>query len=214
MKILFYGDSITDASRNASAQENDRSALGNGFVMQVAGRLYEKSLTDYEVINRGISGNRVVDLYARVKADLWNLSPDLVSILIGVNDVWHEVSRQNGVELDRFERIYRMLIEETLERLPKTKIIISEPFVLKGEATALKYDEFLKVKDYAKVCKKIAEDYGLYFLPLQDAIDKASEKAGADRILSDGVHPSVKGAVVIANEWIKLFNEIEKEIQI
>lgn len=212
MKILFYGDSITDASRNASAQENDRSALGNGFVMQIAGRLYEKSLTDYEVINRGISGNRIVDLYARVKADLWNLSPDLVSILIGVNDVWHEVSRQNGVELDRFERIYRMLIEETLERLPKAKIIISEPFVLKGEATALKYDEFLKVKDYAKVCKKIAEDYGLYFLPLQDAIDKASEKAGADKILSDGVHPSVKGAVVIANEWMKLFSEIEKEI--
>ncbi len=212
MKILFYGDSITDASRNRAVSDCDRSAFGNGFVMQVAGRLYEKSLTDYEIINRGISGNRIVDLYARIKSDLWNLSPDLISILIGVNDVWHEVSRQDGVELDRFERIYRMLIEETLEKLPNAKIIINEPFVLKGEATASKFDEFLKVKDYAKVCQKIARDYGLYFLPLQESIEKADEVAGENKILIDGVHPTVQGAVVIANEWMKLFNEIEKEI--
>lgn len=212
MKILFYGDSITDASRNRTVDDSDRSALGNGFVMQTAGRLYEKSLSDYEIINRGISGNRIVDLYARVKMDFWNLKPDLVSILIGVNDVWHEVNRQNGVELDRFEKFYRMLVEETLERLPNIKIIISEPFVMKGAATEEKYDQFLLVKEYAKVCKKIADEYGLFFLPLQDALDKAAEEVGADKILIDGVHPSIRGAVVIAKEWMKLFNKIEKEI--
>lgn len=211
MKILFYGDSITDADRNR-AVDNARSSYGNGFVMQIAGRLYEKSLTDYEIINRGVSGNRIVDLYARVKSDLWNLKPDLISILIGVNDVWHELNRQNGVEIDRFEKIYKMLIEETIERLPNAKIVINEPFVLKGEATEAKYAEFLAVKEYAKVTENLAREYGLYFLPLQNAIDEAAEKYGASVVLADGVHPTVQGAVVIANEWMKLFNEIEKEI--
>jgi lysophospholipase L1-like esterase len=73
MRILFFGDSITDAKRNRTAEDFDKSAFGYGFVIQTAGKLYEKSLTDYEVINRGIGGDRIVDLYARVKSDLWNL---------------------------------------------------------------------------------------------------------------------------------------------
>ncbi len=212
MKILFYGDSITDAERDR-AKDGVRSSYGNGFVMQVAGRLFEKSLTGYEILNRGISGNRIVDLYARVKSDLWNLNPNLISILIGVNDVWHEINRQNGVEIDRFEKMYRMLIEETLIRLPNTKIIINEPFVLKGAATEEKYDQFLAVKEYAKTAKKLAKEFGLYFLPLQDALNNAAERYGASVVLADGVHPTVQGAVVIASEWMKLFNEIEKEIK-
>ena len=70
-------------------------------------------------INWGIGGNRIVDLYSRIKADVWNYNPDVLSILIGVNDVWHEINHQNGVELDRFEKIYRILIEDTQKYLPK-----------------------------------------------------------------------------------------------
>ncbi len=211
MKIVFFGDSITDASRNRTT-ETDYSRFGFGYVMQAVGRLYEKSLTDYQIFNRGISGNRIVDLYARIKSDLWNLEPDLISILIGVNDVWHEINYQNGVELDRFEKVYRTLIEETKQKLPNVKFILCEPFVLKGEATELNYERFLQVKDYAKVVKKLANEYGLYFLPLQEKLDKVAQEVGESLVLKDGVHPTVQGAVVIAKQWMKLFNQIEKEI--
>ena len=212
MKIVFFGDSITDASRNRSTETIDASRFGFGFVMQTVGRLYEKSLTEYQVYNRGISGNRIVDLYARIKSDLWNLEPDLISILIGVNDVWHEIAWNNGVELDRFEKTYRTLIEETKQKLPNAKFILCEPFVLKGEATELNFDKFLFVKEYAKVVKKLADEYGLYFLPLQEELEAVAEKVGANVVLRDGVHPTVQGAVVIAKQWMKLFNQIEKEI--
>ncbi len=210
MKILFFGDSITDASRARDDSANAR--FGAGYVVQTVAKLYEKSLTDYDVVNRGISGNRVVDLYARVKSDVWNEKPDLISILIGVNDVWHEVINFNGVELDRFDKVYRMLIDDTKKALPNAKFILCEPFVEEGNATVERYSEFLAVLDYAKTVKKIALDYGLYFLPLQKAITDASKKYGASEILHDGVHPTVKGANVIAREWMQLFNKIEKDI--
>ncbi len=206
MKILFFGDSITDAGRNRDADFNLYS-YGLGYVRSLAGKLLSEAPDKYEIVNRGISGNRVVDLYSRIKIDCWNLEPDVLSILIGVNDVWHEVSRENGVELPRFERVYRMLLEETKERLSNTKIILCEPFVLKGSATEESYDQFLTVKEYAKVVKKLAKDYGCYFLPLQDKIDAFAEKYGVEACLADGVHPAVGGAHLIAEEWLNLFQK-------
>lgn len=205
MKILFYGDSITDANRGDIN-------LGYGYVIQTAGKLYEKDIMKYEVINRGISGNRIVDLYARIKSDVWNEKPDVISILIGINDIWHELSYTNGVELDRFIKVYRMLIEDTMKVLPDTKIIICEPFVLRGTATNANFETFSEIREYAKEIKTLAEEFGLYFLPLQDMFDKAYEKYGEGAVIPDGVHPNVKGSVLIANEWIKLFNEIEGEL--
>ena len=210
MKILFFGDSITDANRN---REGDFS-LGNyglGFVRSVAGTLMCEAADRYEIFNRGIGGNRVVDLYARVKIDCWNLKPDVLNILIGVNDVWHELAAQNGVELDRFEKVYQTMLKETKERLPNTTIILCEPFILKGKVTEEKYDEFLAVREYAKVVKKLAEEFDCYFIPLQEKIDAFAEKYGVEACLSDGVHPAIGGAQLIANEWLKLFKEkIEK----
>ena len=212
MKILFYGDSITDASRY---RENDISnnSLGAGYVMQIAGNLYRKSAVDYKIINRGISGDRIVDLYARVKKDLWNHNPDIISILIGINDIWHDLAASpNGVDVVRFEKVYRMLIEDTIKVLPNAKFILCEPFVLSGTATDPQFDHFASVAQYAEVVKQIAKDYNLYFLPLQEALNDAANRYGADIILSDGVHPTVQGSVVIADEWQKLFNKIEKEV--
>ncbi|MBQ8323500.1 MAG: SGNH/GDSL hydrolase family protein [Clostridia bacterium] len=210
MKIVLFGDSITDAGRNRSV-DYDKSSYGFGYPSFIAGELLAKDPNGYDIINRGISGNRVVDLYARIKADVWNLQPDVLSILIGINDIWHELGHGNGVDLVRYEKIYRMLIEDTKERLPKLKIVICEPFVLEGAATKEKYAEFLEVKKYAKVAKRLAEEYGLYYLPLQETLDKAAEKYGAEKYLSDGVHPTVAGAKLIADEWLALFKkEIEK----
>ncbi|MBQ3492527.1 MAG: SGNH/GDSL hydrolase family protein [Clostridia bacterium] len=206
MRIVFYGDSITDAGRNRD-KDFHHSSYGSGYVRDVASDLLNQNPLGFEIINRGISGNRIVDLYARIKTDLWNLNPDIISILIGVNDVWHEIGSKNGVELDRFERVYRMLIEDTKKVLPNAKIVILEPFVLKGIATEENYDRFLSVKEYAKVSEQIAKDYNLSFIPLQEKFNKEAEKFGASTCLADGVHPALYGARIIADEWMKKFNE-------
>lgn len=210
MKILMFGDSITDAYRNREL-DNDISSYGHGYVKYVAGDLLCENPEKYEIINRGISGNRIVDLYARIKCDCWNLTPDFISILIGVNDVWHEIGSQNGVEIDRFEKVYRMLIEDTKKALPNTKILLCEPFVLCGTATEHAYEKFLEVKEYAKVVKKLAEEYGLYFLPLQQLVEDYAKKHTVEACLWDGVHPNIAGAKLIANAWVEFFKkEIDK----
>ena len=165
----------------------------------------------YEIINKGISGNRTIDLYARIKKDVWNLQPDVLSILIGVNDVWHELGSKNGVEPERFERIYRMILDDTLERLPNIKIMLLEPFFLRGTAVeALGYEGFTQVYDYAKVVRKLADEYKLTFVPLQAQFNAMAEKYGAEYYLYDGVHPSVAGATLIANGWMKGFRKLAK----
>ena len=207
MKILFFGDSITDMGRD-KGQGAEIYSFGAGYPHVVASALYGENPEKYHVVNRGISGNRVVDLYARIKCDVWNENPDVLSILIGVNDVWHEINRQNGVELDRYRKVYEMLIEDTLRTLPAVKIILCEPFVLKGSATEENFDKFTAVYDYAKVVKEIAKKYNLHFLPLQEKFNAAAAKYSAEKYLYDGVHPAIAGATLIADEWLKLFKKI------
>ena len=212
MKILFFGDSITDAAREKKETTFSNTLYGVGYVMQIAGRLFEKAPDGYEIINRGISGNRIVDLYARAKIDLWNHEPDLISILIGINDIWHEVERQNGVEPERFERIYRMLLEDTKARLPRAKLLLCAPFALVGSATEGHWEEFSSVTRYIDIVERLAKEFGCYYLPLQPVFDAAAAKYGNDLLLRDGVHPTVQGSVLIAREWRKKFEEIEKEM--
>ena len=106
MKLLFQGDSITDADRSYENDEN----LGRGYPHLVKASLGMNNPSDHEFINRGISGNRIVDLYARIKKDILNVKPDLMSILIGVNDVWHDLTdNPNGVDDDKFFEIYDII---------------------------------------------------------------------------------------------------------
>ncbi|MBE7091077.1 MAG: lysophospholipase [Clostridiales bacterium] len=207
MKILFFGDSITDMGRNRESP-NSVWGYGNGYVAQVAGELLLENPTGYQLVNRGISGNRVVDLYARIKADVWNEQPDVLSILIGVNDIWHEINYQNGVELDRFQRVYRTMLAETKERIPNVKLMLLEPFVLKGSATEARFNEFTEVYEYAKAVKEIAKEFGATFVPLQEKLTAASEKFGVEPYLYDGVHPHIAGAKLIAEEWLSAFEKI------
>ena len=135
------------------------------------------------------------------------MKSDVISILIGINDVWHEIYGGNGVDLKRFEKVYRMLIEDTKEQLPNVKFILCEPFVLKGSATEEKYEEFREIKKYAAVVKKLAKEYGVPFVALQEKFDEAAEKHGAVHYLYDGVHPDVAGGKLIAEEWLKVFRK-------
>lgn len=210
MKIVLFDDSITDMGRDRTSDMGAFS-FGHGYSNIIASQLLKSNPLRYEIYNRGISGDRIVDLYARIKRDVWNVQPNVLSILIGVNDVWHDLGENpNGVDILRYEKVYRMIIEETKERLADVKFILCEPFVLKGSATEEQYAKFLDVQDYAKVVKRLAEEYSLYFLPLQKILDEAAGKFGADKFLYDGVHPSLAGAGLIADAWLNLFgNEID-----
>ena len=210
MKILMYGDSITDMGRDRNLTAN-AFGYGVGYPQYLAGELLFKNPEKYSIINRGISGNRIIDLYARIKADVWNLQPDVLSILIGINDLWHDIDHNNGVEIERFERLYRMLIEDTLAKLPQIKIMLCEPFFLIGSATAEKIPKFLKLKEYSDAVKRIAKEYNLAFVPLQGAFNEYAKKHDAKYCLYDGIHPAAAGAKLIANEWLKVFySEIDK----
>ena len=204
--ILFQGDSITDASRT-----KDDTNMGRGYAALVTAALGYEYPGEYEFINRGINGNRVTDLYARIKRDIINLRPDVMSILIGVNDVWHEYDfgGGNGVDAEKYYRIYSMLIEEVKEAMPDTKIMIMEPFVLKGSATNPNWDVFYtEVRKRADRAREIARKYGLAFVSLQAQFEEATKKAPEDHWLKDGVHPTLAGHEFIKKEWIKAFGAL------
>ncbi len=210
--ILFQGDSITDCGRNREAEDS----TGTGYPLMVKGQLGFEDPGAYTFINKGISGNRIVDVYARIKLDIINLKPDYMSLLIGVNDVWHELGgRHNGVDAVKFEKIYDMLIAEILEALPDIKIMILEPFVLEGPATDATEEEperweyfRTEVPLRAAAAKRIAEKYHLPFIALQDKLNEACKDAPATYWLRDGVHPTSMGHWLIKEEWMKTFREI------
>ena len=206
IRILFQGDSITDAGRKREEPTN----LGKGYPLLVAGVLGAENPGKFEFFNRGISGNRVVDLYARIKADIINLKPDILSILIGVNDIWSEITGEDGVDTEKYFRIYSMLIEEIQSALPEVKIMILEPFVLKASATEAEWERFhSEVKERAEKAKEIARKYNLKFGPLHAEFDKAEERYAADYWLKDGAHPTIMGHEIIKREWLKAFHELK-----
>ena len=202
--ILFQGDSITDAGRNREQQgvvNGPYGGTGYGYPLFASARLLaDQPQAGLQFYNLGISGNRVVDLYARWKIDALNLKPDLISILIGVNDTWHERSRQNGVEVPRFEKIYRMLLEWTREVLPEVKLVLMEPFVLPFGAA----DEtwVAEVAERAVVVRKLAEEFNAVFIPTQEMLTKAAQTASPEYWLVDGVHPTAAGHQFLADAWL------------
>lgn len=203
--ILFQGDSITDANRF----RDDNANMGGGYPHLVKAELGFENPNEYNFINRGMSGNRIVDLYARIKYDIINLKPDVMSILIGVNDVWHEFGAKNGVDAEKYYKIYSMLIEEIKEALPEVKIMILEPFALKGDGNRDYYDEFrVETEKRAAKAKMIAEKYNLKFIPLQEKLDEADKTAPEGYWLRDGVHPTAMGHELIKREWIKAFKTL------
>ena len=128
-------------------------------------------------------------------------------MLIGINDVWHEISRGNGVDLARFEKMYRLLLQDTKERFPNIQFILCEPFVLKGTATEERDEEFCEVKKYAAVVRRLAEEFNCAFVALQEKFDAVAAKHGAKYYLYDGVHPDLAGGKLIADEWLKVFKQ-------
>lgn len=201
--FLFQGDSITDANRDD--ENNSNFGLGCGYALLLASEIEKKNKREIKFINRGNSGDRITDVYARIKEDIINLNPDFMSILIGVNDVSHELTMNCGVSPKKFRMIYELLIEEIVEALPKIKIFILEPFILKGTATEKLWSEFnSEVRKMAEVSRQVAEKYNFDFVPLQQKFDELSSDGDTGYWSVDGVHPTSAGHQVIKEELQKV----------
>jgi lysophospholipase L1-like esterase len=202
--ILFQGDSITDAGRDRN-QTEPNVGLGNGYaLMTTAILLADRPADKLQFLNRGISGNRIVDLYARIKSDVINLQPTVLSVLIGVNDTWHEFGSQNGVPVPKYERVYTDFLVEVKTALPKTELVLCEPFVLRcGVVTA---DWVAEMDQRRAAVKTLSQKFGAAFVPFQAMFDEAVKLASPEYWAADGVHPTAAGHQLMAQTWIKEVN--------
>ena len=199
--ILFQGDSITDAGRDKKKEvANEQKAFGKGYAWMAASHLLiskpEHKLT---IHNRGISGNKVHQLDARWQKDCLDIKPDILSILIGVNDIWHGLNGRYDGTVKTYEDDYRKLIERTKKHLPKVKLVICEPFVLKCGAVNDKW--FPEFDKYRAAAKRIASENKAIFVPFQSMFDEAIKYAEPKHWAGDGVHPSAHGASLMAHFW-------------
>ena len=179
--------------------------MGHGYayiVNSTLGAMYpEKNL---KFINKGISGNRVSDLYGRWLEDTLNIKPDILSILVGINDCEQLRYYGKGSDAVRFEKIYRLLLDDALECNPDMKIVLMEPFGLPvGERKENPEAMFSLLRGYQDATKRVAEDYGAVFIPLQEKFNELSEKYSPDYWSWDGIHPTVCGHGIIADEWME-----------
>ena len=202
-KILFQGDSITDAGRDKKNQiPNAQKALGGGYAWMAASHLLisnpEFNLT---IHNRGISGNKVHQLAARWDKDCIALQPDILSILIGVNDIWHGLNGRYDGTVKTYEKDFIALLERTRKSLPNTRFIICEPFVLKCGAVNDKW--FPEFDHYRESARKVSDRFEGIFVPFQSMFDEAVKYAPAKHWAGDGVHPSAHGASLMAHFWLK-----------
>ncbi|QNK55176.1 MULTISPECIES: SGNH/GDSL hydrolase family protein [Paenibacillus] len=195
--VLFQGDSITDCGRNREVG----SSLGTGYANLIASefgfKYPEKNVT---FLNRGISGNRVVDLEGRWQEDCLDLKPTMVSIYIGINDTWRKYDSNNPTSAESYYEGYRRLIINTKESLDASLILI-EPFVLPVPEDRRGWREDLDPKITA--VRSLAEEFKTLYVPLDGLFAAASMSTGASYWAGDGVHPSPAGHGLIADAWLR-----------
>ena len=209
LTIVFQGDSITDAWRRKERYyANDGHGMGDGYVYQIVSNLLGSNPTkNIRCYNRGISGHKVFQLANRWEDDCLQLAPDVLSILIGVNDFWHTLTHGYKGTVQVFEKDLRALLDRTKKANPNIKILLCEPFAVKG-GTAIGPEWFPAFEGYQKAVKSISDDYKTTFVPFQSVFDEALKVSPVSYWCPDGVHPSVAGAFLMAQAWLKAFDEM------
>ena len=209
MKLLFQGDSITDGNRyrDPAKRWDLNHQIGHSYVFMIAGRLMAEFPLKYEIVNRGISGNTVADLEKRWDEDALEIAPDLLSILVGINDSHRQVP--DGLTLTEwYESGYRRILDRSLEKNPDLKLVILEPFTLRYASYKSETDDeykarrerFIGVQDAAK---RIAADYSATFIKLQPTFDSlVTDAVPSTYWIWDGIHPTEAGHWVIAEKWL------------
>lgn len=206
--ILFQGDSITDGWRHKQHYyANSGPGMGFGYVNQIVTELLgqhpDKSLRFY---NRGVSGHKVFQLAKRWEDDCLMLKPDVLSILIGVNDFWHTLTHGYEGTAEVYEKDLRQLLTRTQQELPDIKLIIAEPFVVKGGSSIDESAWIPAFHAYQQSSKEIAQDFDATFIPLQSIFDNALKLADVAYWCPDGVHPSLAGSWLMAQAWLEALN--------
>ena len=198
--ILFQGDSITDGNRGRSKDLNH--IHGHGYQYILAAEMYADNIDkNIDIINRGISGNKISDLYKRWNEDCLDLNPTILSILIGINDLHCNFENGPGASAGEYGRIYRTMLDEVLARNPDTLIVIMEPFFGVSENKA--YSDYIQsnIGPYAAEARSVAEEYNAVFVPLQDMFNEYAETTDIYKLLWDGVHPTTCSHHLIAQRW-------------
>ncbi|MDR0348786.1 MAG: SGNH/GDSL hydrolase family protein [Tannerella sp.] len=203
--ILFQGDSITDCGRDKSNNVcNTIEQLGNGYALFTATQLLKiHADKQLKIYNRGISGNKVYQLRERWEMESLAFHPDVLSILIGVNDYWHTLSHGYKGTLEIYETDLRNLLKYTKGKLPHVQLILCEPFAIKGGSAIDEPKWFPMFDDYRQVLKQIASDFNAVFVPFQSAFDSAMKIAPARYWATDGVHPDLPGRQLMADVWLE-----------
>ncbi|HCD50834.1 MAG TPA: lysophospholipase [Balneolaceae bacterium] len=199
-RILFQGDSITDMNRGRD--ESDRNHyLGHSYVYLIASRLHaDLPETEMEFFNRGVSGHTVSDLKNRWKQDTIDLNPDLLSILVGTNDVYF------GNTKEQFEEDYRFILKQSKEANPELDLVLMEPFVLQSGVLSEEgvYKERRAMTDELRMkTAELAREFDALFVPLQQIFDEAAEAVSPEHWVWDGIHPLPQGHELIARNWIE-----------
>jgi acyl-CoA thioesterase I len=194
--VLFQGDSITDAGRD----RYDGNNLGSGYAMMAAAwfsALYpEKSVS---FLNRGMSGNRVLDLQGRWQEDCLELRPSWVSIMIGINDTWRRYDNNDPTSTQDYEAAYRAILGQTRERL-NARLILCEPFVLPVPQDREEWREDLDPQ--IAVVRRLAREFSAILVPLDGIFAQATTQREPAFWAGDGVHPTVEGHALVAQSWL------------
>ena len=199
--ILFQGDSITDAGRSrTSAADNNASALGGGYPLIAASQMLRAHPdSGLHIYNRGVSGDKIPALVARWETDTLALKPDILSILVGVNDFWHKLTGGYTGTVTDFETQYTELLRSTKAALPSVRFVILEPFVLQTGAVDAKW--FPEFDERRAVVARVAAKAGATFVPLQAMFTQLAKAAPPSYWIADGVHPTIAGHAAIADRW-------------
>lgn len=199
--FLFQGDSITDGNRGRSDWDLNH-IMGHGYVFTIASRVGadfpEKNLT---FINKGISGNKVTDLAGRWKADALELKPDVLSVLVGINDCnAYLADPAKGVSPEQYEQVYRQILDQSKAQNPNLLLVIGEPFTL---PYADSNPRLADIKKRQEIAKRLALDYNAVFVPFQQVFNNALKRAPETYWIWDHIHPTVAGHELMAREWLK-----------
>ncbi len=196
MTILFQGDSITDCFRGSFGC----GEMGGGYASMASAELSERfPELKPAFINRGISGDCIEDLYYRWQRDCLDLKPDIVSILVGINNVRQEYEGLRDADNSTFYTTYYQILQRTRETV-NPQFIICEPFLLNVSKQVLPLRKNLDEK--IKIIKKLAEEFRAVFVPFDTLFTEASKKAKPSHWAPDGVHPTPAGHTLMAREWV------------
>lgn len=197
--VLFIGDSVTDTGRDRS----DPRALGDGYVSRAAAELAKNGVT--RVLNRGISGNRVVDLRARWAEDCIDLRPTVLSILVGINDTWRRYDSDDPTSTDAFETVYRGILTQVRDRLD-TRLVLMEPFLIPVREEQESWREDLDPK--IDVVHRLADEFGATLVRTDELLGRAASNTPPAELADDGVHPTPHGHSLIASAWLATVDEV------